>query len=280
MLPYPRRFDDGDGNLATFLNMLNHPVTSYNLKPGPDSPLNGVANLVDKFVKTFENSGGEKVGFCGMTPKKKTEESSFPDPGTTIQEEVGATTACVADLKAEGVNKIVVVSHAGYKADTEKLAMIEGVDVIIGGDSHTLLGVDASGLGGPSSSLDYATIVNGVCVVQAWEYQKVVGEIAVKWDANGNVLECSGTAHLPYIADKFTVIDKAQGNFDMTNPLDIDIMKNFLSSQPNFLPAVKDMAVADALQPYYEKGEHSFEVGMLLYRLLVHLISIIPLLFF
>jgi hypothetical protein len=102
----------------------------------------------------------------------------------------------------------------------------------------------------------------------------------VKWDANGNVLECSGTAHLPYIADKFTVIDKAQGNFDMTNPLDIDIMKNFLSSQPNFLPAVKDMAVADALQPYYEKGEHSFEVGMLLYRLLVHLISIIPLLFF
>lgn len=205
-------------------------------------------------MKTFDNSGAEKVGFCGMTPKKKTEASSFPDPGTTIQDEVVATTACVSDLRAEGVNKIVVISHAGYKADTEKLALVEGVDVIIGGDSHTLLGVDASGLGGPSTSLDYATIVNGVCVVQAWEYQKVVGEISVKWDANGNILECTGTAHLPFVADKFTVISDAQGDFDMTNSLDIDIMKNFLSSQPNFLAAVEDMAVVNALQPFYDKG--------------------------
>ena len=240
--------------------MLNHPVTSYNLKPGPDSPLNNVLNLVDKFVKIFPNSGGEKVGFCGMTPKMKTERSSFPDPGTTIEDEVLATTACVADLKAEGVNKIVVVSHAGYKADTEKLALIEGVDLIIGGDSHTLLGVDASGLGGPSSSLNYATIIGNVCVVQAWEYQKVIGEIAVKWDADGNVLECVGKAHLPFIIDKFTVINKEQGNADMTNPLDINIMKNFLSSQPNFLPAVKDMVVANALQPYYDRGKHSYDV--------------------
>jgi len=224
------RFDDGDEKLATFLNMLKLPVTSYNLKPGPNSPLNGVVNLVDKFVKMFDNSGGEKVGFCGMTPKKKTEESSFPDPGTTIEDEVVATTACVADLKAEGVNKIVVVSHAGYKADTEKLALIDGVDLIIGGDSHTLLGVDASGLGGPSSSLNYATIIGKMCVVQA------------------------------FITDKFTVINKEEGNADMTNPLDIEVMKTFLSSQPNFLPAVKDMAVANALQPYYDKGEHCYGV--------------------
>ena len=254
------RFDDGDGKLATFINMLKLPVTSYNLKPGPTSPLNSVVNLVDKFVKMFDNSGSEKVGFCGMTPKKKTEESSFPDPGTTIEDEVVATTACVADLKAEGVNKIVVVSHAGYKADTEKLALIDGVDLIIGGDSHTLLGVDASGLGGPSSSLNYATIIGKVCVVQAWEYQKIIGEIKVSWDADGNVLDCVGKAWLPFITDKFTVINKAEGNADMTNPLDIEVMKTFLSSQPNFLPAVKDMAVANALQPYYDKGEHCYGV--------------------
>lgn len=247
------RFDDGDEVLSEFLGMLDLPVTSYNLKPGANSPLLDAENLVKYYVKTFDN--GDKVGFCGMTPKTKVEKSSFPDPGTTIQDEAEATAACVADLEAEGVNKVVVVSHAGIKLDTERLALIDGVDVIIGGDSHTLLGVNASSLGGPSSSYSYATIVNDVCIVQAWEYQKVVGELTVSWDADGNVLNCTGEPHLPFLTDKFTVIDEEGEDFDMTEEGDLEIMNAFLSGQPNFLPAMEDTAVSDAIQPFYEETD-------------------------
>ena len=250
---YLFRFDDGDQVLSEFIGMLDLPVTSYNLKPGIDSPLLNVDNLNNIIIHEFDN--GEKVGFCGMTPKRKTQQSSFPDPGTTIQDEAEATAACVAYLEAEGVNKVVAVSHAGYKLDTERLALIDGVDVIIGGDSHTLLGVNASSLGGPSSSYSYATIVNDVCIVQAWEYQKIVGELTVEWDAEGNVLNCTGEPHLPFITDKFTVIDEEGEDFDMTDEGDFEIMTAFLSGQPNFFPAIRDTAVTDALQPFYEESD-------------------------
>ena len=70
------RFDDGDEVLSEFLGMLDLPVTSYNLKPGADSPLLDAENLVKYYVKTFDN--GDKVGFCGMTPKMKVESHLSP----------------------------------------------------------------------------------------------------------------------------------------------------------------------------------------------------------
>ena len=232
--------------------LTNVPVTSYNILPGPDSPLLNASSIKKYMIKTFE--GGQKIGICGMTPKTKTERSSFPDPGTTIQDEVEATTECVADMKLEDVNKIVVLSHFGYDQDQDKLAEIEGVDIIIGGDSHTLLGMDASDIGGPSSPYPYATIVNNVCIVQAWEYQKVVGELAVTWDADGNVLDCVGTPYLPYDETKFTVIrsDEEGGDFDLTEEGDIQIMNTLISSQANFLPVTEDQAMIDILKPYYD----------------------------
>ena len=42
----------------------------------------------------------------------------------------------VKKLTASGVNKIIVLGHAGITKDV-KIAEIEGVDVVIGGHSHT-----------------------------------------------------------------------------------------------------------------------------------------------
>ena len=255
------RFDDGDERLFNFTDLLvDVPVTSYNVIPGPNSPLLNYTRLQKYLVKAFD--GGEKVGLCGITPKTKVEGSSFPDPGTTIQDEVEATTACVQALQSEGVNKIVVLSHVGFEMDQSKLAQVEGVDVIIGGDSHTLMGVNASDIGGPSSPYSYATIVNNVCIVQAWEYQKVVGELTVTWDADGNVLDCSGTPYLPYNPNKFTILP-SDGNgeeYDLSNQDDIDKMNTFLSSKSNFRPADEDQNVVDVLEPFYELTEIEMNV--------------------
>ncbi len=47
-----------------------------------------------------------------------------------------------------------------------------------------------------------------VCIVQAWEYAQVVGELKVNFDADGNVTQCAGTPHV-LIGDNFTIGGKA-----------------------------------------------------------------------
>ena len=46
----------------------------------------------------------------------------------------------LAKLPPLEVNKIVLVTHMGYNNDLSLMASLRGVDVVIGGDSHSLLG--------------------------------------------------------------------------------------------------------------------------------------------
>ena len=100
------------------------------------------------------------------------------------------------------MNKIIVMSHIGYDYDKQIIPNLSGVDVVVGGDSHTLLGpagMAGYGVGSPAGA--YPTEVKNkdgkrVCLVQAWEYSQVVGELKVSFDANGDVTACAGTPHV------------------------------------------------------------------------------------
>lgn len=142
-VPGNHEFDNGDTNLADFVRELSMPVLSYNLNPAPESELSklGDSSIQPYLIKTLEN--GDRFGICGITTKISTELSSFPDEGTTLDEEADSATACVAELQAESINKIILLTHIGLDEDRTELASIEGVDVIVGGHSHSLLGVSS-----------------------------------------------------------------------------------------------------------------------------------------
>ncbi|KUJ75898.1 bifunctional metallophosphatase/5'-nucleotidase [Thiomicrospira sp. XS5] len=200
-------FDSGDAGLKTFLDFLQvpgacatpTPVLAANVKPAVGTPL--APNAVDDYIKPYviKEVGGEKVGLIGIDIKDKTQNSSSPLDSTEFLDEVSTAQAVIDELTAQGVNKIVLMTHYQYANDLTMAAQLRGVDVIVGGDSHTLLGdFEAVGL---NSGGDYPTVsqdANGktVCVVQAWEYAKVVGELKVSFDENGDVESCSGTPHL------------------------------------------------------------------------------------
>lgn len=59
------------------------------------------------------------------------------------------------------VDIIVVLSHDGYELDCALARIVPGIDVIVGGHSHT--------------NLPKPTIVNGTIIVQAWEHAKALG---------------------------------------------------------------------------------------------------------
>lgn len=207
-------FDKGDTELGHFIGRLHDgacqtPVLSANVTFGASSALHPsrAPGLVNPW--TIVEREGEKIGIVGLTVAQKTKESSSPDPDTTFEEETVAAQRSINELHAQGVNKVILLSHIGYSLDRTLIANLSGVDAVIGGDSHTLLGPDAMityAVGSPAGA--YAQTLsdkdgNPVCLAQAWEYSQVVGEIKVSFDETGRVTQCAGTPHV-LIGDNFT----------------------------------------------------------------------------
>lgn len=83
-----------------------------------------------------------------------------------------------------------------------------GVDVVVGGDSHSLLGDEGEFpyVGTPTGPYPTsATAADGrlVCVLQAWEFSHLLGLTEVTFDGEGNVIGCEGTTILPFDPERF-----------------------------------------------------------------------------
>ncbi len=243
-VPGNHEFDDGDATLKGFLDELamgpcQTPTLSANIVPQAGSPLapaGGKPYLLPSIVKEI---GGERVGLVGITIAGKTRASSRPLPGTQFLDEATAAQAAIDALTAQGVRHIVLMTHQGYAADQALAAKLTGVDVIIGGDSHTLLG-DFSAHGVPSSG-PYPTVAKNksgepVCIGQAWEYGKALGLMNVKFDPQGRVSQCGGQAAL-VIGDRFKRKDAA-GATPVWQPLSEAESQRLVVTQAG-MPAVR-----------------------------------------
>ncbi len=197
-------FDDGDQGLADFLGYLGDSedcdttVLAANVVPAPGTPLNESGQVAfDPF--TVIEYGDDKVGYVGLNIAGKTQLSSSPLDTTEFLDEISTAQLYIDRLTDDGINKIVLVTHIQLANDLNLASAVKGVDVIVGGDSHSLLG-DFEPLGlNPQGNYPTRTAdADGspVCVVQAWQYSAVVGELNVNFDADGNVTSCDGTPHL------------------------------------------------------------------------------------
>ncbi len=205
-------FDDGDAGLATFIDHLHDgscrtPVLAANVKPEIGvSPL--ARNSATDYLhpSTVLERNGEEIGIIGIVAAKKTKLSSRPDPTTEFLDETETAQAEIDRLRAQGINKLVLLTHIQYQNDIAMAQQLSGVDVIVGGDSHSLLGSGFEPLGLDPTG-EYPTVVKNrdgetVCVVQAWEYANVVGALSVTFDDSGRVTRCAGTPRL-LLADSF-----------------------------------------------------------------------------
>ena len=172
-------FDDGPANLAAFIDKAKLPVLSANIDASKSADLDG---KIEPY--TILDVNGQQVGVIGLTTKEASINSS-PGPDLTFNEYVESLQPIIAELQDQGVNKIVLLSHIGY-ADDQKLASeIDGVDVIVGGHSHTLLSNTDEAASGP-----YPTVVNSpngdpVLIVSAEAYGKYLGDLNVTFDDAG-----------------------------------------------------------------------------------------------
>ncbi|HEY6632757.1 MAG TPA: 5'-nucleotidase C-terminal domain-containing protein [Rhizobiaceae bacterium] len=186
-------FDDGEDALAPFLDVIEFPVLSANVSA------NAASKVGDRIKPSLVlDVGGQKIGIVGAVTND-TPEIAAPGPNIAIEDDIKTITAEVEKLKQEGVNKIIALTHVGYPRDKELIAKIPGVDVVVGGHSHSLLSNTDDKAEGP-----YPTMVDNpdgykVPVTQAASYSKYLGEFTVTFDDNGVVKEAKGD---PMLLDK------------------------------------------------------------------------------
>lgn len=201
-------FDSGDAGLKTFLDFLRAgdcrtPVLSANANFTLNaSPL--AQGSISAYVQpaTIVVRDGQQIGIIGITAAGKTKNSSRPDASTNFANEAQTAQGQIDGLRAGGINKIILLTHQGYAEDVAMARALSGVDVIVGGDSHTLLGpteLTTFAVTAPAGA--YPTqVVNRdgklVCVAQAWQYGWAVGNLKVRFDQAGDVTSCGGSPQI------------------------------------------------------------------------------------
>lgn len=188
-------FDDGPEVLRGFMDAVNFPVLMSNADVSQE-PL-----LAGKLAKsTVIERGGEKIGMIGLTPQD-TDELASPGPNVIFTDPSQAVQGEVDKLTAEGVNKIIVLSHSGYVVDQQVAANTTGVDVIVGGHSNTYLSNTSDRAEGA-----YPTMVGGTAIVSAYAYGKFLGELNVTFNDAGEIVSATGE---PIIMDAAVTEDEA-----------------------------------------------------------------------
>lgn len=193
-------FDEAEDGLAGFLDKIEFPVVTANVLPSHKSKIG------DRIKPSIVlDVGGQKVGIVGAVAND-TPELSSPGPDILIGDDVATTTAAVEELKKQGVDKIIALTHVGYPRDLAAIAKIPDVDVVVGGHSHSLLSNTDEKAEGP-----YPTMVDNpggykVPVVQAGSYSKYLGDLVVTFDDKGVVKAAKGD---PILVDSSIKPDQA-----------------------------------------------------------------------
>ena len=251
-------FDNSDAGIKKMIGFLHAgkcatPVLSANVRFGSSSPMRDAGPAESVIPSMVFERGGQKIGVIGLTVAGKTKNSSRPNFDTVLLDEATVAQAEIDRLSKQGVNKIILATHIGYQADQALVKKLSGVDVVIGGDSHSLLGPEQLKRYGLTPEGPYPTRSSDrdgklVCIGQAWQYGYVVGEMRVRFDANGEVSDCTGTPWL-LIGDQFS-----RGGQPL-NPNEVAAVRRDIAASGVLRITPSDPQAESLLAPYAQQKE-------------------------
>ena len=198
---------EGHKELAAFIKAAQFPIVSTNVDFSEDNTLQPLFtdSIVDKpndgeiYKGIIKEVDGEKVGFFGLTTE---DTKDIANPGKVkFENYIEKAEDAVEAFEAIGVNKIVAVTHIGYDDnpavdnDLTLATEVDGIDVIVGGHSHTQLNEPVVITKDENGAEKDPTII-----VQAYQYNEYLGTLDVEFDQDGKVIDQEGK--LIKIADK------------------------------------------------------------------------------
>lgn len=190
---------EGHQALADFVKNAEFPFVSTNVDFSKDEKLSPLykeqyaSNPKDSkiYPSVIKRVNGEKVGFIGLTTAE-TSDISSPE-AIEFQNYIEEAQKAVKELEERDVNKIVAITHLGfddnpeYDNDLELAKYVDGIDVIVGGHSHTQLNAPVVVSADEDGKQKDSTVI-----VQAYQYSEYLGTLDVQFDKEGKVVGQSG----------------------------------------------------------------------------------------
>jgi 5'-nucleotidase len=199
MVPGNHEFNHGPANLARFLDALGQPLLAANLDAAAEPALAG--RVVPHRLLTL---GGARIGLIGLA-LEETPSLSSPGPNLRFTDAAEAAARAIAALRAAGATTIIALTHRGFAADLAMAGAVPGIDVIVGGHSHTTVSptrvvdgpdravriVQTGALGRYAGVLDLDLDARGLVVTHGAGLRELTGELAEDPDTAAYIAEQS-----------------------------------------------------------------------------------------
>ncbi|WP_228551214.1 5'-nucleotidase C-terminal domain-containing protein [Paenibacillus sp. B01] len=196
-------FDKNADVLARFVQGAAFPFVSSNVDFSGEAALQALVRpaagagqaVAGKIYPTMiKEIGGEQIGLIGLTTP---DTANIASPGAvTFADPAVSAAAAVKQLQEQGIDKIIALSHLGYEEDIELAQAVAGIDVIVGGHSHTKL----------EQAVVDRTFEAPTLIVQTGEKGQFLGRLDVAFDKEGVISE---------YADKLISIEEKNGSADV-----------------------------------------------------------------
>ncbi|KAI1653994.1 Metallo-dependent phosphatase [Daldinia decipiens] len=176
-------FDGGDDKLGDFLKNLTFPIISANIISDNEK--------LNSTIKPYHIFEQYQLAVIGVTTET-TAGISNPGDGTKFTDAITAVQASIDEIRSTtNITRIAAITHIGYEEDKRLARETTGLQLIMGGHSHTLLG-DMEGAEGKYPTLETNKDGDEVFIVTAYRWGEYLGYIDVTFDSEGKILAYHG----------------------------------------------------------------------------------------
>ncbi len=190
-VPGNHEFSKSAREAADLFNHAKFPVLAANMDVSREPLLAG--RVKPYCIAGFDD---QKVGIIGLV-LPDTAFLSYPGKNVTFLSPAESAKRYISELNDMGINKIVILSHLGYDNDVKLAESVAGIDIIVGGHTHTFMGGPEFEQIGLKPEMPYPGEAAGpdggkVLIVHAWEYNRMLGQIALDFDEKGLITAYKG----------------------------------------------------------------------------------------
>lgn len=156
-------FDWGLDALQKMKEEANFPFLSSNILDQNGKPLPNIQPFIIKELP------GMKVGIVGVSTKDVTGVATQEEvKSLKVLDQIEVLRKTIPEMKRQGAEMIIVLSHSGTKVDKEIANKVKGIDLLIGGHSHDKLTVPLR--------------IRNTMVVQAGNAAEDIGKVQISWN--------------------------------------------------------------------------------------------------
>lgn len=197
-------FDKGIDTLKGLINCIDK---SNNIFPILASNLNfsdeNLSNKVKPYV--IKNINGRNIGIVGLSVPNKSSIGNIN--GVDFKDSIEVSKKIVKELTEKNTDIIIFLTHQGFVDDIKLAESVSGIDVIVGGHSHTLQGdFESIGIKPLIKDYPYVSEKNKTLIVTASAYTQNIGLIDVVFNNLGQVVSYNGNSK--FLVEKNKIIEK------------------------------------------------------------------------